>query len=62
MLLNIVQLSERYMIDKITERMYGRYVRVVEQFEGIWEQVYAYYHVGVWYCKKTYYQKGIKAF
>lgn len=30
--------------------------------EGIWEQIYAYFNMGVWYMKKTYYDKSGKAF
>jgi hypothetical protein len=30
--------------------------------EGTWEQIYAYFNMGVWYMKKTYFGKSIKAF
>lgn len=35
---------------------------MIERFDGIWEQIYAYYNMGIWYAHKTYYQKALKCF
>ena len=59
---SIIQISDAYFLDKISETMYGRYIKLIEQFEGIWEQIYAYFNIGVWYSHKTYYEKSIKSF
>ena len=42
--------------------MFSNFIKLVEKFEGIWEQGYAYFHMGLWYAKKTYYQKALKCF
>ena len=41
--------------------MLGKFVRFVEQSQGIWEQIYAYYNLALWYAQKTYYSKAIKS-
>lgn len=58
----IIQMSELYNIDKTTETMYSLFIKRVEQTEGIWEQIYAYFNIAVWYSQKTYYDKSNKAF
>ena len=55
-------MSEVYNIDKTTETMYRLFIKRVEQSEGIWEQIYAYFNIAVWYSQKTYYDKANKAF
>jgi hypothetical protein len=42
--------------------MFANFIKVVEKFEGIWEQIYSYYNISIWYANKTYYQKAVKAF
>ena len=42
--------------------MFGYYIKVVERFEGVWEQIYAYFSMGTWYANKTYYHKAIKCY
>lgn len=59
---SIIQLSEQYNVDKTTESAFKLFTKRVEQTEGVWEQIYAYFNVGVWYLSKTYYDKAIKSF
>lgn len=28
----------------------------------MWEQIYTYFNMGVWYMEKTYYDKSVKSF
>lgn len=42
--------------------MFALYIKLIERFEGIWEQVYAYFNMGMWYAKKTYNFKALKCF
>ena len=42
--------------------MYKLFIKLIEKYEGIWEAIYAYFNIGVWYTKRTYYEKSIKAF
>ena len=42
--------------------MFALFIKLCEKFEGAWEQIYAYFNMGVWYVEKTYYQKAIKCF
>lgn len=58
----IIQMSELYNIDKTSETMYRLFIKKIESSEGIWEQIYAYFSIGVWYSHKTYYDKAIRAF
>lgn len=62
LLLGIVDVSESANLDKVSERMYAHFIKLVEKFEGIWEQGYAYFNMGLWYARKTYYQKALKCF
>lgn len=42
--------------------MYANFIRIIERMEGIWEQAYAYFNMGLWYARKTYYLKALKCF
>lgn len=42
--------------------MFVNFIKLCERFDGIWEQIYAYFNMGLWYAGKTYYQKAIKCF
>jgi len=42
--------------------MYANFIKLTEQFDGIWEQIYAYFNFGIWYARKTYYKKAVKCF
>jgi len=58
----VVGIAEALCNDKVTESLMSKYVLVVERFDGIWEQVYAYFNMGNWYLTKTYYYKAINCF
>lgn len=59
---SVIDISENASLDKISERMFGYFIKLCERFEGIWEQIYAYFNMGGWYAGKTYYQKAIKCY
>ena len=42
--------------------MFANFVKLTERFDGVWEQIYAYFNLGRWYAGKTYFQKAIKSF
>lgn len=58
----VIQLGEFYNVDKTSESAYKIYIKKIEIEDGIWEQIYAYFNMGVWYMKKTYYDKSVKSF
>lgn len=58
----VLDISETAGLDKISEKMLANFIKLCEKFEGTWEQIYAYFNMGVWYAGKTYYQKAIKCY
>lgn len=62
MLTSVIDLGELVNFDAVVEKMYGFYIKLVELRQGIWEQVYSYYHFGIWYYQKTYCQKATLCF
>ncbi len=50
-----MNLSEIQCNDKLTEIILGRFVKLIEKFDGNWEQIYGYFNMGNWYNKKTYF-------
>jgi tetratricopeptide (TPR) repeat protein len=59
---SIIQISEVCNIDKTSEAAFRILIKKIELEEGLWEQIYAYFNVGVWYMKKTYFDKSVKSF
>jgi hypothetical protein len=58
----VVRVSEVHCNDKVTEGLLAKFVLMVEKFDGISEQVYAYFNMGNWYLQKTYHHKAIRCF
>jgi len=58
----VLGVSEVHCNDKVTEGVMARFVRVVERFDGLWEQIGAYFNMGNWYLQKTYHHKAIRAY
>lgn len=58
----VIKISETHCNDKVTESLLTKFIVLVEKFDGISEQVYAYFNMGNWYLNKTYHQKAIMCF
>lgn len=48
--------------DTVVEKINTLYIKLIEKTEGIWERIYSYFQVGVWYARKTYYKKATLCF
>lgn len=58
----VLKLSETHCNDKVTQFLLAKFILLVEKFDGIAEQVYAYFNMGNWYLCKTYFHKAVKCF